>query len=283
MISIKYSQDWRSVGFTLFTIGLLVTSYKVTIPVLLTPGWILLLSVFCFSCCTITHNHMHCRTFRAAICNRIFNLLLTLAKGQTATTIIVPHMKNHHRHHGREDDWIHPGVSRQQNGLRHIMDYTLHSIVRMYQGRRKAMAPKLSPRQLRDLRIERFVLVGWIGIGLWVDPVVFIMFTALPWLLAMLFLVAVNLPQHDGCDPESRYNHSRNFTGVLGNWLFFNNGYHTIHHMIPSLHWSLLPDAHMQMLEGRMDPQLNHTSLVHYLYSEYFFEKSSRHKMYESV
>ena len=65
--------------------------------------------------------------------------------------------------------------------------------------------------------------------------------------LAMLMLVAVNLPQHDGCDPGSPLAQARSFTGRLGNWLFFNNGYHLVHHLQPGLHWSQLPRAHAEL------------------------------------
>ena len=54
-------------------------------------------------------------------------------------------------------------------------------------------------------------------------------------------IITMNLLQHDGCDEKSEYNHSRNFVGKLVNWFTYNNGYHTIHHMEPGLHWSLLP------------------------------------------
>lgn len=37
------------------------------------------------------------------------------------------------------------------------------------------------------------------------------------------------------------WNGARNFVGPVINYLTFNNGYHTIHHMYPTMHWSRLP------------------------------------------
>lgn len=37
-------------------------------------------------------------------------------------------------------------------------------------------------------------------------------------------IVTLNLLQHDGCDPQHRVNHSRNFTGPILNYFCFNNG-----------------------------------------------------------
>ena len=60
-----------------------------------------------------------------------------------------------------------------------------------------------------------------------------------PTMIGKYLIVTLNMLQHKGCDPESKYNHSRNFTGPILNFFCFNNGYHTQHHI--SLHWSLLP------------------------------------------
>jgi len=41
------------------------------------------------------------------------------------------------------------------------------------------------------------------------------------------------------------YNGARNFVGPVVNFLTFNNGYHTIHHMHPTMHWSRLAGVHV--------------------------------------
>ena len=55
-------------------------------------------------------------------------------------------------------------------------------------------------------------------------------------------IFGANYWQHDGCDHEDEFNHSRSFTGGVFNWLTFNNGFHGIHHMYPVVHWSLYPE-----------------------------------------
>lgn len=45
--------------------------------------------------------------------------------------------------------------------------------------------------------------------------------------LAKDMIVTLNLLQHDGCDPHSPVNHSRNFVGPILNFLCFNNGART--------------------------------------------------------
>jgi len=85
-------------------------------------------------------------------------------------------------------------------------------------------------------------------------------------------IVTLNLLQHDGCttpkEGEARagvdfqeYNCSRNFTGWLLNYLCFNNGYHTIHHAYPTMHWSVLKREHEAQIVPKMDPRLDEPSI----------------------
>src|SRR5262249_15353578 len=61
------------------------------------------------------------------------------------------------------------------------------------------------------------------------------------------------------CDPWSKFNHSRNITGRIFNFLVFNNGFHTVHHANPGAHWSTLPEAHAKIAH-EIHPDLNQPS-----------------------
>ena len=79
-------------------------------------------------------------------------------------------------------------------------------------------------------------------------------------------IVGTNYWQHDGCDKEHLYNHSRNFLNPILNFFTFNNGYHGMHHNNPTLHWSLLPEVHKTEYEPFVHPNLNRTWLSAYLW-----------------
>src|SRR5262249_38972172 len=64
----------------------------------------------------------------------------------------------------------------------------------------------------------------------------------------------------------SEYNHSRNFVGKFVNWWTYNNGYHTIHHVEPGLHWSLLPAEHDKRIAPHIHPNLDQPNFVLYLW-----------------
>jgi len=89
-------------------------------------------------------------------------------------------------------------------------------------------------------------------------------------------IIGVNLLQHDGCQPSSEFNHSRNFTGGFANWLFFNTGYHTAHHEKCSAHWSELPSIH-DRIKINIKEALNQKSIMKFLITHYTISKKLPH------
>ena len=56
----------------------------------------------------------------------------------------------------------------------------------------------------------------------------------------------------------------------------FNNGFHTIHHMKPGLHWSLTPEAHAALVAPHIHPELDQKSLVKYLFVTFVLNRRVR-------
>jgi fatty acid desaturase len=132
--------------------------------------------------------------------------------------------------------------------------------------RRHNEAPRLGKNRARALKMERAILAGVIVLALWHDWQVFLLFNVLPWMLGLALLVGVNLLQHEGCDPDTPLGESRNFVGRAGNWLLFNNGFHTAHHLRPGLHWSELPALHASIRARLPHADLEMPSLSLYLW-----------------
>ncbi len=118
------------------------------------------------------------------------------------------------------------------------------------------------PRLYRQAILERSVFYTALAALLVVDWHATILFLILPWMTSQLVLVGVNLLQHQDCESASEYDHSRNLTGKTINFFLLNNGYHTAHHLRPAMHWSELPEFHRSEIEPRMNPALNHRTLI---------------------
>jgi hypothetical protein len=67
------------------------------------------------------------------------------------------------------------------------------------------------------------------------------------------------------------FNTARNFVSPTLNFLLMNNGYHTIHHHKPFLHWSLLKEAHEREVKPYIDSRLDQPSIWGYMFKLYVY------------
>ena len=87
--------------------------------------------------------------------------------------------------------------------------------------------------------------------------------------MALFLIQCVNFLQHVETDAQSEWNHSRNFVSPMLNILLFNNGYHTVHHWKPGVHWSLTPKLHADVAV-KIHPELLVHSWLKYVGYTYF-------------
>jgi len=97
-----------------------------------------------------------------------------------------------------------------------------------------------------------------------------LLFFVIPQQVALFAIQCVNFLQHIETDADSEWNHSRNFVGPVLNGLLFNNGYHTVHHLKPGVHWSELPQLHAPYAE-RIHPSLLERSWLRYFGRTYLW------------
>jgi fatty acid desaturase len=100
-----------------------------------------------------------------------------------------------------------------------------------------------------------------------------------PRFLCSYLIVSVNYLQHDGCDTEPEneaeakaqlaagsINYARNFVGSLINFWTFNNGFHSMHHIKPALHWSQLKEHHEKEIVPIIHPNLLQPDMGKYMF-----------------
>jgi fatty acid desaturase len=266
---LRYRADFKTLGFVAGYFGLVAVGW-------LSPSrspWLLgpLLVLICFASffgAVITHNTVHCPIFEQRWLNRVFQLVLTLTYGHPVSSFVPGHNLSHHVHTQTQKDVMRTNKMRFRwnllNGL-FFMFRMAPDIMRADTRYMTAMRSR-KPAWFRQMLAEYAILYGIYAVLLWIDWKAFLVFVYLPHRYAGWGIITMNLLQHDGCDAESEYNHSRNFVGKLVNWFTFNNGYHTVHHMKPGLHWSLLPQAHARLVAPFIHPELDQPSLLGYLW-----------------
>ncbi len=268
-------EDVRSVVFVCIALLLLLLPFVVDVKPAWIMPWLLASSLFCFSACIINHNHVHSCVFRDARLNDLFAMLLTITRGHSSAGVILAHNYNHHVHNGDSKDWIRPQLAGSGPGILRLSRFVVAAVGSMARGKRRVDA-KLLPLDIRT-RLSRERVLLWVFVlGLLaLDVNTFLLFVTIPWAVGVILLIGVNLLQHDDCRPGSQFDHSRNFLGRTGNWFFFNNGYHTAHHMHPALHWSQLPHWHRENVAPHIDKKLEQHSILRYLFENYLLGSPS--------
>ncbi len=226
------------------------------------------LCVLNFMVAITIHNSIHCPIFYNSLLNRVHQILLTLAFGSPATGYVPGHNLSHHKHLQTQKDNTRTWKMRfRWNLLNQLLFFfvMIPGIIRTENRFVTHVAPQ-KPIWAKRYYTELAFACAWK-----------ILWFALDWKLALLWLIipnvyavwgifGTNFWQHDGCDEKHPYNHSRNFTGKLFNYLVCNNGYHGAHHMRPALHWSLYPEFHQKHIAPYIHPNLNQPSILKYLW-----------------
>lgn len=217
---------------------------------------------------TITHNTVHCPVFERRWMNRVFQVVLTLGYGHPVSAYVPGHNLSHHRYmQGPQDVMRTTKVRHRWNLLNGLLFLPTVALPILRNDRLFIRHMKdLQPRWYRQLQIETVVFV-LVSVALLIaDWRKFLMYWYVPHLFAAFGIITINFLQHDGCDEEHPYNHSRNFVGWFLNFVTCNNGYHGMHHIDPGLHWSKLPEAHEREVAPRLDPRLDEPSILAYIW-----------------
>ena len=245
---LAFKEDW----YTLFCMGAfalcLAIPFFIDVPLYYVPAlWII---TFHFSFCVnlINHNHAHVPTFKNKKLNFFMDIALTLLRGASAVFIKIIHNINHHRYEGSEEDWFAPSNEGKGNALKRSLNYIFVTAKRFKVGATQYFE-KMDKNFKQTQKIERIALVLFILLLALINIKAFFFFVLPAWIFGNFFLVYTNLIFHKNSNPQNKFTNSYNFLNRLENRLYFNGGYHSIHHLHPNLHWSELPAAHQREIE----------------------------------
>ncbi len=242
---LKYKADLKTLAYLSISSILLVVQWKIGFH------WILYIPClyFAVSVAVIAHNHNHVAIWKSSLLNHLTDYWITLFYGFPAFAWTPTHNKNHHKFNNREGDYTITYRFSEANNIFTLLSYP--SISSYFQ-----QSPILNylrylwynKRQRFFISIFQYVVLGlFIGITLIMDWRKSLIFVVIPQQFALFSVLIFNYIQHVHADEDSKYNHSRNFVSKYTNFMLFNNGYHTAHHHKASIHWSKLPQAHMEV------------------------------------
>jgi fatty acid desaturase len=274
---IRHGSDWRTCfwAFVCFP----VLGFAPYVEPRLVP-WLLPLSLYFGFCAGVfSHNQNHCPMFKSRALNSFYAAWLSVFYGFPTFAWIPTHNLNHHKYVNKAGDATITWRYSKKNTW--LVASTYYFVSAYWQKGpideyiRKAR--ESNPRVHRQIVMQYVTVFGGHAVLLAVAMLVrgpglgalaYAFGFLIPALFAAWSMIFINYIQHVHCDPWSEHNHSRNFVSRLGNWLVFNNGYHTAHHESPGLHWSKLPVAHAKIAH-LIDPALNQGSIFGYCVNAY--------------
>lgn len=276
-IGLRHHEDIRSVGIVVGTILVLFWRWRTfTEDILFTPEycfWTVLTALFCFFSATVVHNSIHVPMFGTSKNehwkNKVWQYTLCCSYGYPVSTLIPGHNLSHHKFTQTSKDMIHTDQLQWSHNLINLILFFPTCVKNIliqdheYLEHQRKMGKPLYYQAMREVAwlIAHQVLLGYLNFQAWL----WVIFP--PQAFGKFAIISMNLLQHDGCPgpEEDKYNFARNFTGTIINYFTCNNGYHTIHHMQPGLHWTEIPKAHAEKVEPYCHPACNRSNMLWYL------------------
>ena len=224
---------------------------------------------FSVSVAVMTHNHNHINIWTKKPLNLLTDWWLTVFYGMPIFAWIPTHNRNHHRYNNKMDDVTRTYRHSESNDFVSLIQYPSIS---GYNQMRESVIPYM--KELKAKNKQQYyenlgqlaALVLWLAVFFTLNWKYALLFVLIPQQVSQFMVIVFNYVQHVHADEESEYNHSRNFMGV--NFFLFNNGYHTVHHMRASMHWSETPAAH-EKIAHLISPELIEQSFWGYLFRTY--------------
>lgn len=196
----------------------------------------------------IEHNHAHVSMFRMRWMTRLADDALTLLCGIPQVFWHVHHLRSHHPHTWQPEDWSSPFNYHGSESPNRPVGYRYYQLTYYPLFAASSIQNILLTRHpvlMRSLARNLFVLLAGSITLIW-------LFGFTRWLIVMipayagaaLMLGSANYIEHWNSHQDNGEFEAWTFTCGIYNRLNYNAGYHWLHHLRPTLHWSELAATH---------------------------------------
>lgn len=235
-----------------------VVGYYATFITLLLPGmaesawarcvlWSILVTANYSLSIGVIHIHSHRKIFTRQLPNRVLEFLLTFPSLNSYPMMRFVHVYLHHKHEDGPDDPT--STIPYRNGARIFLYWLIYSCHCMWITRGALFSRDAKPiwRKMRlqfcvDTVLPVMIATAWAYfrplqvLYLWLCPLVVV------WVNIGFFAWLTHAPAYSG-----PINGSLNTVNRWMNIFIHNQGFHTIHHRYPAIHWTEIPE-HLDMM-----------------------------------
>lgn len=273
MTYLRHQEDTKSIFFSFLTLVTYVLHWNLSS---FSYFIFFISSLQAFQQAVCIHNFAHCSVFHSKVMNDMYGILLTILSGAPSSLYVPGHNETHHRHLETEKDVMRTTQMTYKYEALNIFLFFPTIFIKVLKNDFTYMNEKRKQKKriYYIYCIENIILHFLLFFLFWTNPAKMLSRYFMPTLIGKYMIVTLNILQHKSCDPNSKYAHSRNFTGYILNFLFFNNGFHTQHHNTPGLHWSRLEMYHKK-IEHLIPHHLNQSNIFLYLMNEIVNKKNN--------
>lgn len=280
---LRYRADWRSLLYLAVAAALAFVHWNFDLLGVSLPHWTILgvsvqpaffaLSLFMgIATAVISHNHNHLSMWKSKRANLVTSWIISIFYGHPAIGWVPTHNMVHHKYNNRPGDSSRaPKVFKRNHIFALVIYPTLTSMAQTVEI--KAYIKGLKTRENKKaywMAISEYVVFfGFMAAIFLLDWRKALFFFLIPQQAALFFIQVFNYVQHIEADEDSEWNHSRNFVSPVLNALLFNNGFHTVHHWKPGVHWTQTPALH-KTVEQHIHPALLQKSWWGYMIWTFF-------------
>jgi fatty acid desaturase len=263
MSALRFRADWIALIYMACATGLFILQWNlngVHVPL------VILSCAMAYGTGCILHNHAHLSMWHNKPPNVLTDYWLVLLRGDGAYSWLPTHVNNHHRFSNHPGDMTQTYRFSEHNNLWNLIRYTAFGGA-LYVGAVFGYIASFRVRQPRRFwYLLSQMILHWVFLAaaFFIDSEKALVFIVIPQMFGLITMVSTGYFQHHHTDEHSPINFARNFTGRLNNWMHFNHGYHTVHHIDQSLHWTEWPRAH-GAVEHEIDNDLNEDNLPWYM------------------
>ena len=274
---LRYRADWRSIAYlaTAAAIAaihwnfeaLALPVYSIEVLGVRVQPILYLLALFMgVATAVISHNHNHLSMWKSKPLNLVTSWVISIFYGHPAIGWVPTHNMVHHKFNNRPGDSSRaPKVFKRNHIFALVIYPTLTSMAQTKEIKAYIAGLRTKNRKAYWMAISEYVVFfGFMAAVFLLDWRKALLFFLIPQQVALFVIQVFNYVQHIEADENSEWNHSRNFVSPVLNVLLFNNGFHTVHHITPGLHWTKTPEAHAKVAH-RIHPALQQRSWWGYM------------------
>src|SRR5262249_9598343 len=148
----------------------------------------------------INHNHQHHPTFVPGPLNQGFGVLISLAMGVPATTIVAMHNFNHHVHNNHDEDFVRVSIVRFRWNLLNLVLFPFVAVAHYLPAKAREVRSWRTerPALYRQIMLERLTFYPFLISLFALRPLETLVYVVLPQLYGQWGILAINHVQHDG-------------------------------------------------------------------------------------